>query len=265
VCSSDLNEKEDYAMLNIPINLESSPLRYQVFSGKRTVYGFVSRVPSYVEKFTDTTPIFRQIKVPEAPDEILIQNISMVGKSIFNYYNIKYVTINKESYQPSNNPPFDPVTFQKHINLLESIFGKPIYEDNRKLAYEAEVDLNPSLFMMLGDNWEHGSFDYWRDIYLDDGIPTRRTTSNNATILIINTRNESVEIQLKFRVKELQNNDTLYVYLNNNLVESYLIDNTWQGIIIPRMIIHKGENTVIFYVRSCCIQQMAFQNIEIID
>jgi hypothetical protein len=259
------NEKKDYAILNIPINLESTPLRYQVFSGKRAVYGLVSRVPSYVDKFTDTTPIFRQIKTPGILDDILIQNVSKVGKTIFNYYNIKYITINKESYQSVNNPPFDVDNFQKITNLLESIFGKPVYEDEKLLAYESMKDLNPSAFMILGNNWEHISFSYWQNIFLEDGIPTRKISSNNATILIINPKNSSTKVQLKFRVKELEKNDTLYTYLNGNLVESYSINIAWQEIVTPKITMPKGENTILFYVKSCCKQQMAFQNIEIVE
>jgi hypothetical protein len=259
------NEKGDYAILNIPINLESTPLKYQVFSGKKAVYGLVSRVPYYVDKFTDTTPIFKQIKAPESMDDILVQNISKVGKSIFTYYNIKYITINKESYQLSNNFPFDLVTFQKYINLLESAFGKPVYEDNKILVYEAKKDPDPSLFIILGNNWEFYSDNYWKILYTDNGKPTRKTDTNNATILIINPKNYSVEVKLRFNVKELQNNDILYVYLNNKTIEYYSINTTWQEIITPKTMISNGENTVTFYVKSCCKQQMALQNIEIIN
>jgi len=253
------NDKEDYAIFNVPPTRIADYLYLQVISNKRLVNGFVSRNPYESEKFLDVTPIISELRNPNAPKDvkdISEQNISDIGLSIFNFYNIKYLILYKGAY-------FNiPDILERHIVMLnKTLKSPPIYEDDYIIVYEIKKEMNLKPFLILYDGWGIRDF-WWNGIERQDGIFFREI-KGNATINLVNPTNASLNVNIGFSLKSRPDNKSISISLNDVFIQDFLIEPYWNNITIKNLTIKPGTNILKIKILplECCIN---FKKIEMI-
>jgi len=228
------NEHGDYAIFNVPNRPYSTYLYYQTVHEKKIVNGYVSRPTQDIIQFSTSAPLINQLTMMEPCGiRMLNQNITEIGASALNYYNIRYIILHKNYLTEKE--------FDFANNLLQkTLKGKPeIYEKDGLIVYKVKEEQIKS-FMMLGERW-HG-LEKWHD-----GLT--RWMENNGTIVIHHVRGE--EVEFGFRVASFYKPRTLQVYLNDRLVTNYEISTQFTNISI-KLHLDEGENIVRFYTPDGC-------------
>ena len=260
------DDSEDYALVELPMAWSPPDVGGSMFfygfylsiHGKKFMgsgwtresvpyYAFVRRIP-VLQKFV-------QFNITE--EDILNQPLSLIGHSVLNYYEIRYVILHynflKSEYKDNAE------------TILTQIFAnESYYKEGEMVIYEVKKN-NLTPFMMLGNNW-HGT-------EIRQGSPFR-LMSNNATIQIINPTNETIEAKLKFVVTSIYQPRTLNLYINNKQIESYNIGVIYPNktnISAPTFTIRSGSNIVKLYTPEGMVVHddlrevsMGFQNVRLI-
>ena len=262
------DDSDDYALVELPLGA-SSPTAphtasrylycfYLSIHGKKFTGGGGSResVPFYA--FVRRILVlqkFEQFNITE--DDILNQRLSLIGQSVLNYYDFRYVILH---YNFLKNEYKDNAE-----TILAQIFGnESYYKEGEMVVYEVKKN-NLAPFMMLGNNWH--------EVEIWQGSPFR-LMSNNATIQIINPTNETIEAKLKFVVTSIYQPGTLNLYINNKQIESYnigVIHPNKTNISTPTITIRPGSNIVKLYTPEGVVVHgdsrevsMGFQNVRLV-
>lgn len=222
--------KEDYAVLEVPVNRISNYLYYQSVHGKKLVGGDSERESYPFFEFIYKTPIFQNFKLPQANYTLLSgcldQNISELGKTVLGYYNVRYVIIHKDMVSNEELEALKELTRKIGIECT--------FEDNYIMVYEVNVkDLHP--FIIIGDNW----------LMYQDGIFSNYM-GNNTSIVIINPTNQILNIRIQFTLSPFQKPRTLRIYyetLENPVFSNYIL--TMTNVTLP-LEIQPGENKIWF-------------------
>ena len=279
------NDSDDYAIVDLPLG--SSPLWapgcptaralgcpsprylymfYLSIHGKKIVSGGVDRDMPPLLEFVRRTPVlqkFDQFNISEG--DILNQRLSLIGQSVLNYYDIRYVILH---YNFLNDEYKDDAEA-----ILTQIFANGSYYKEGDMAVYKVKKNNLAPFMMLGNNWH--------EIEIWQGLPFR-LMSNNATIQIINPTNETIKVKLEFFVTSIYQPRTLNLSINNNTqIVSYNINAIYPhktNISTSTIIIRPGKNIVKLYTPDGVVVpkqpglyddsrevSMGFQNVRLVN
>ena len=285
------NDKEDYAVVELPMGYSppaSSYLPiypfYQSIHGKKLVGGTSSREGAPFREFVKRTPVLQKLwQFNTSEDDILNQNLSVIGQSVLTCYNIRYVIVHYDLFSSIKGQVIISdysiriyPRSQRNVNvtneyknkaerILSQIFGnESYYKEGEMVVYKVKKD-NLAPFMMLGNNWH--------EVEIWQGSPFR-LMSNNATIQIINPTNETMEAELKFVVTSIYQPRTLILYIDNTRIDSYNISAVYPNktnISTPAITIRPGSNIVKLYTPECGVVDddskevsMGFQNVRLI-
>ena len=232
-------DTEDYALLEIPatkvygcgIDCDY----YQTIHGKQLVGGQTARVPADARDFELNTPLVRQLTFLKPFNDILNQNVTQIGHSILNYYDIGYIILHKRHYVSNKELYFV-------IDLLNKTLKKEPKEfrEDNLIVYKVE-DTVPERFMVIGEGWN--ALEKWN-------AGPGRWMSNSSTIKVISPKQD--ECYLSFETGSLHQERDLYIYVNDELIEKCNIDIKGWPDDTPTQIklkvnINEGENTIRFY------------------
>jgi hypothetical protein len=234
------NDTDNYAILEIPItnyvpSFQSDILYYQTVHEKKLVGGYVSRMSQSTMEFIESTPILSQLNRRQYPStkyeltDILNQNDSDIGRSVLNYYNIRYIVIHSSAVDQNY------INFSNHL-LRTTLNVQPKTEDDL-IIYEINKSNIKQPFMLIGNGW-------YREEDWTNG--PGRWMDGNSTIKIMSPRD--INATLFFDVGSFYKNGNLHIYTNEKLVGEYIVElqgNTLKNISVP-IILKKGENTVRF-------------------
>jgi hypothetical protein len=239
-------DPEDYAILELPNfaphMVTSEFMYYQTIHEKKLVCGYVSRIPNYAIKFSNSAPFINRLvylsrvntTIPIPREDILNQNTTEIGSSVLNYYNIRYIILHK-GYMTSEQLEFAIDLLDKTLKSEPKTFG-----DGNLIVYKVE-DTVPERFMVIDEGWD--ALEKWND-------GPGRWMSNSSTIKVISPKNE--ECSLSFETGSLYQERDLYIYANGALIEKYHIDKIGYPDVTPTRIelkikINVGENAIRFY------------------
>jgi len=251
------SEEGDFALVELPRDYSYAPCQvseyqyYQTVHRKKLIGGYVARNPSYALDFMYNTPVIRELNFPELPPDILKQDLSEVGLSLLNYYDVKYIILHRNYMTPE--------MFHKVDGFINDILRIPLdYQDANIRRYRIIETDEPVVFLTLGNNW-HG-VEMWNE------IPTR-WMGNNATLFAIAPR--PTEAEISFSAKSFRTERALEIFLNGQLLDSYPIDEAGKSISIPVNLI-AGENMFTFSIPAGSMQPLdsggrsvAFQEITL--
>ncbi len=228
------NDPEDNAILEVPGSIESSAhyMYYQTVHGKKIVNGYTSRIPFEKQTFLRLTPFINQLSFP-SDNKIINKNITEIGQSILNHYNIRYIILHE------NSLPRDHIIFVD--NLLKNISKKEpeIYKEDGLIVYTIEKS-QPKSFMLIQENWvRFTEFEGHGFAWI----------SNNATIFSYTP--ESRESNLSFIVLSYYKPRTLQIYLNDQLIYEQIIETNFTKVYLP-IRLKEGGNMIKFYTPNDC-------------
>ena len=250
-------EEGDFALVELPRDYcyaqcqVSEYQYYQTVHRKKLVGGYIARNPSYALDFMYHTPVIRELNFPELPPDILRQHLSEVGRSLLNYYDVRYIILHRNYMTPE--------MFHEVDGFINDVLRIPRdYQDANIRRYRVIETDRPVAFLTLGSNW-HG-VEMW------DGIPTR-WMSDNATLVAIAP--EPTKAEISFSAKSFQTERAVEIFLNGKLLDSYQVDEAGRSVSIPVSLL-AGENVFTFSIPGGSTQPLdsggrsvAFQEIAL--
>ena len=261
------NDESKFVVLPVPIGgtgddmLMSDPriLYHQLHHEKPIYGGYESRVN--VDTMRNTQSYFlNMFHILGNRDDIVKQDLAIHGLSLFDYFDIKYVTLHKELTRPAKVVKTEKIM----LEILNE--DAPIYEDEKMAVYKIPEPNSLEPFLLLGSDWHHfksckGEIEKIHDC-------NARTSMKNSEILIVNPTNSDMDVTLNLVLSSVENKKTMTVSLNNEKLNTFDIPITPINIQIENLILASGVNvvtldadeftlfqgkTVIFHVKSISI------------
>lgn len=230
------NDDEDYAILEVPIIWYADVMYYQTLHEKNLVGGYVSRPPNNAIAFLKSTPLVSDLLNFYASDEDIInQNLSEIGISIANHYNIRYIILHKDRMTS------EQLDFASYI-LQKSIDEKPlIFENESMLVYEAKKEPLNSFIVFNGG---------WHDLEKWNSIPTR-WMSESASLLVYSNENRTADLSL--HLFSFMRPRTLEIYLNERplMMRPEISSEDFVMVSVP-INLNEGINIIRFHVPEGC-------------
>ena len=239
------NDESKFAILPIPIGgtgygeLMSLPtiLYHQIHHEKPIYGGFESRVDIEIMRNTQTY-FLNMFHIIGSKDDVIKQDLVTHGLSLFDHFDIKYVTLYKEllSYDKINQNTlslrFLPETKQHMSEILGG--DKPIYEDNHIIVYKIPKSNSLEPFLLLGSGW-----------YIFEVLENARATMKSSEIMIVNPTNSEMNVTLNLVLTSLKNENAVTVFMNNEKLTSYDIPTESTYTQIENLTLKPGINTVV--------------------
>ncbi|WP_298685298.1 hypothetical protein [uncultured Methanomethylovorans sp.] len=231
-------DPEDYAIFEVPnIGYLAFPeyMYYQTLHEKKILTGY-THIPESSMKFVINTPYINLFftsgdydKYLNVSRDIFNQNITEVGPSILNYYNIKYIILHE------NLMSKEELSFIQKL-LDNSLSTDPTYYKNDSMIVYEIMPSEETSFFIPGDGW------YGLEYF--NGVPSR-WMSSNATLIIFSEKNYSSV--LRFDAMSFNCSRTLNIAVDSSGVSGIKVPSRLITAEIP-LELHKGENFVQFKV-----------------
>jgi hypothetical protein len=229
------NDQSKFAILATPLGgtgdakLSSNPqiLYHQIYHEKPIIGGFESRVSMDVLKSTQTYFLNMFHKFASA-DDVIKQDLTTHGLSLFDHFDIKYLTVHKDAAKGTRK-----VMEIQQIMSEILIEDRPIYEDKNIIVYKIPKPTSSEPFLLLGSGWHmfESQFD-------------ARATMKNSEILIVNPTNSEINVTLNLILSSIKNENIMTVSMNGEKLATYDISTELDDIQIENLILKPGINVV---------------------
>jgi hypothetical protein len=244
------DDRDDYAILEVPDvvfmrwHSRTFPdyMYYQSVHGKKIVNGYVSRQPYYANGFLATAPLISELmfntpslNAPSAKvRDILEQNLTGLGDSIMNEFNIRYLIIHKDRLT------LDQFAFASSL-LNRSLVDAPrVYENDSMIIYRARSgSIKP--FLMLGSGWNDPD---------NMNSTAMRWMGDEATLFIYASENSTAILSqeaISFNCAR-----TLKIYINDTFKASQEISPSSPKVVNVSLGLNKGRNLITLRVDPGC-------------
>jgi len=200
-------EKEGYAILEIPGSTSYDFASYSMYTAqiheKTKVDGMdFARSQKDIWTFQKNTPVINTLlySLPsggkynpeEKSSDIIITDYTPWGKSILNFYNIRYLTLSKVK----RGERFTSETEKNVDAFIQNVLGIPLfYEDNFLKAYKVPLEKRSGHFLSLetqGEEWGEKE---------GGGKSRGRWARSGARMKMVNLGDKPINIDLKFKAK----------------------------------------------------------------
>ena len=226
-----------------PLELMSHPiiLYHQIYHEKPIYGGYESR--SSIEVMQNTQTYFlNMFHILGSKDDIIKQDLATHGLSLFDYFDIKYVTLQKEfgpdgtyllATDKNRLPAFLSETKQVMSEILSG--NNPFYEDDSVVVYKIPKHDSLEPFLVLGSGW-----------YVFQSEQNARGTMENFEILIVNPTDSEMNVALNLVLFSAENEKLITASMDNEKLTETNIPNTWTKIGIENLNLEPGTNIITF-------------------
>ena len=175
-------------------------------------------------------------------NDVIKQDLEIHGLSLFEYFDIKYLTLHKELAGPARI---------SHIEQLISEISNekmPIYEDSKMIVYKIPKPTSSEPFLLLGSGWHQ--YNKCKGEIENVHHCNARSTMKNSEILVVNPTNSGIDITLNLVLSSannesgVQNKKTVVISLNNEKMKTLDIPPAPIDIQIENLILKPGINVV---------------------
>ena len=223
----------DYSLMSDP-----TVLYHQLHHEKPIYGGHESRVSHETLKETQTY-FLNMFHILGSKDDVIKQDLTTHGLSLFDHFDIKYVTLDKDSpiwkFLTWQNDPlqvFLPETKQLMSEILSE--DNPIYEDDRIVVYKIPKPNSSEPFLLLGSGW-----------HVFDPEYHIRATMKNSEILIVNPTSSEMHATLSVVLSSIEKEKTVTVSINNEELARVNVPTTFINTQIENLILKPGVNVVV--------------------
>ena len=258
------NDESKFAVLPVPIGgigdygLMSDPLvLYHQLHLEKPIYGgHESRVTH--ETLSNTQTYFlNMFHILGSKDDVIKQDLATYGLSLFDYFDIKYVILQKAVLaNKSGLSPIEPLQefWPERAQIMSEILSgdDPFYEDDAVVVYKIPKPNSSEPFLVLGSGW-----------HVFDADTMLRGTMKNSEILIVNPTNSEMYATLNVVLSSLEKEKTITVSVNNGEQSRINIQPTFQDMQIKDFILKPGVNVVAFDTNEFTIIEYSLQGTEI--
>ena len=248
------NDESKFAVLAAPIGgtgdmrLMSNPeiLYHQIYHEKPIYGGFESRIPLDILDETQTY-FLNMFHKYGSKNDIIKQDLTIHGLSLFDHFDIKYLTVHKTAALGTTKV----IDINK---LMSEILNEnvPIYQDDKMVVYKIPKPNSLKPFLLLGSGWH--AFDPENHV---------RATMKNSEILIVNPTNSELYVTLNVVLSSAENKKTMVVSINNEKLNTFDIPTAPTDIQIEDLILKPGINIVTFDTNAFTLVEYGLKGIEI--
>ena len=175
-------------------------------------------------------------------DDVIKQDLAAHGLSLFDYFDIKYVTLQKEfgpdgMYLLTINRDRLPIFLSETRQVMSEILSEnnPVYEDDRVVVYKIPKPNSSELFLLLGSGW-----------HVFESEENLRATMENFEILIINPIDSERNVTLNLVLGSAENEKLLTVSMNNEILVETNVTDIWTKMVIENLKLKPGTNVITF-------------------
>ena len=243
------NDESKFVVLPAPIGgtgfgeLMSHPIiLYDQIHHEKPIYGGYESRPSLEAMQSTQTYFLNMFHILGSKDDVIKQDLAAHGLSLFDYFDIKYVTLQKEfgpdgMYLLSINRDRLPIFLSETRQVMSEILSEinPVYEDDRVVVYKIPKPNSSELFLLLGSGW-----------HVFESEENLRATMENFEILIINPIDSERNVTLNLVLGSAENEKLLTVSMNNEILVETNITNTWTKMMIENLKLKPGTNVITF-------------------
>ena len=139
-------------------------------------------------------------------EDIIKQDIATHGLALFDYFDIKYVTLHKKLGTDSEFKKKMVGFIPEARQIMSEILSKdnPDYEDDKIIVYKIPKSNSSEPFLVLGSGWHIFQPDY-----------DARATMKNFEILIINPTDSEIYVTLSLILYSIGNEKIATIYMND--------------------------------------------------
>ena len=237
------SDDSKFAVLPIPIGgvgdqlLMSDPiiLYHQIYHEKPIYGGHESRASAEIMMNTRTY-FLNMFHIIGSEYDIIEQDLPTHGLSLFNHFDIKYVTLHKKlsSYGHLEKSQAKFILGIKPI--ISEILGEdnPVYEDDRIAVYKIPKPNSSEPFLLLGSGWHVFEPEY-----------DARASMKSSEILIMNPTNSEINIALNLVLSSLEYGTIMTLSMNGEKLDVINIPDIATNIQIENLVLKPGLNVVI--------------------
>jgi len=239
------NDESKFAVLPVPIGgtgeyaLMSDPaMLYHQLHHEKPIYGGYEARATFETLSGTQTYFLNMFHILGSKDDIIKQDLTTHGLSLFDHFDIKYVTLDKDSpiwkFLTWQNDPlqvFLPETKQLMSEILSE--DNPIYEDDRIVVYKIPKPNSSEPFLLLGSGW-----------HVFDPEYHIRATMKNSEILIVNPTSSEMHVTLSVVLSSIEKEKTVTVSINNEELARVNVPTTFINTQIENLILKPGVNVV---------------------
>ena len=240
------NDESKFAVLPVPIGgtgeyaLMSDPaMLYHQLHHEKPIYGGYEARATFETLSGTQTYFLNMFHILGSKDDIIKQDLTTHGLSLFDHFDIKYVTLDKDSpiwkFLTWQNDPlqvFLPETKQLMSEILSG--DNPIYEDDRIVVYKIPKPNSSEPFLLLGSGW-----------HVFDPEYHIRATMKNSEILIVNPTSSEMHVTLSVVLSSIEKEKTVTVSINNEELARVNVPTTFINTQIENLILKPGVNVVV--------------------
>ena len=239
------NDESKFAVLPVPIGgtgdyaLMSDPaMLYHQLHHEKPIYGGYEARATFETLSGTQTYFLNMFHILGSKDDIIKQDLTTHGLSLFDHFDIKYVTLDKDSpiwkFLTWQNDPlqvFLPETKQLMSEILSG--DNPVYEDDRIVVYKIPKPNSSEPFLLLGSGW-----------HVFDPEYHIRATMKNSEILIVNPTSSEMHATLSVVLSSIEKEKTVTVSINNEELTRVNVPTTFINTQIENLILKPGVNVV---------------------
>ena len=239
------NDESKFAVLPVPIGgtgeyaLMSDPaMLYHQLHHEKPIYGGYEARATFETLSGTQTYFLNMFHILGSKDDIIKQDLTTHGLSLFDHFDIKYVTLDKDSpiwkFLTWQNDPlqvFLPETKQLMSEILSG--DNPVYEDDRIVVYKIPKPNSSEPFLLLGSGW-----------HVFDPEYHIRATMKNSEILIVNPTSSEMHATLSVVLSSIEKEKTVTVSINNEELARVNVPTTFINTQIENLILKPGVNVV---------------------
>ena len=235
------NDVSKFAVLPAPIGgtgdygLMSDPtvLYHQLHHEKPIYGGHESRVSHETLKETQTY-FLNMFHILGSKDDVIKQDLTTHGLSLFDHFDIKYVTLHKEHTLAGNvfpNQVFFPETKQIMSEILSG--DNSAYEDDNIIVYKIPKPNSSEPFLLLGSGWHIFEPEY-----------NARATMTKPEILVVNPTNTEIDVTLNLVLSSVENKQTMTVSINSEKLDVIDVPTVATDIHLENLTLKPGINVI---------------------
>ena len=252
------NDESKFTVLPVPIGgigdygLMSDPLiLYHQLHHEKPIYGGHESRVSHQTLSNTQTYFLNMFHILGSKDDVIKQDLTTHALSLFDHFDIKYVTLHKnyafassifvhnfveaEKIHGDSIISWQGIEQEKQI-LSEILSGDAlVYEDDTVVVYKIPKPNSSEPFLVLGSGW-----------HVFDADTMLRATMKNSEILIVNPTNSEIYATLNVVLSSIEKEATMTVSVNNGEPSSVSIHPTFQNMQIKDFILKPGVNVVTF-------------------
>ena len=243
------NDESKFTVLPAPIGgtgdrllLSDPAILYHQIHHEKPIYGGYESRPSLEAMQSTQTYFLNMFHILGSKDDVIKQDLATHGLSLFDYFDIKYVTLQKEFgpdgvYLLSTDRDRLPVFLSETRQVMSEILNEnnPVYEDDRIVVYKIPKPDSSELFLLLGSGW-----------HVFESEKNLRATMENFEVLIINPTDSERNVTLNLVLGSAKNEKLLTVSMNNERLVETSITNTWINMVIESLKLKPGTNVITF-------------------